>query len=413
VAASISLAIAATLPLSASAGLTSPYVRKSLVRLAPGITWEKGVARTANGIQAVQIGRIDVHEASVQVRALLSNDRVINLERPSENADRHSAPGALAMIATNGDVSTVGDLGAGAAPPTMHVDQGELMVGQICGRPTLGIMADGTARIAFVKNDITLDITSRVPGWRGLVYVHDLNRASAAGRVAIFTDVFGPSTLTTFSGIAVEVDPSGEIGPNGRTAGTVVAIQNGVSDVAIPKGHVMVVGSGNRAEPLKALQVGDRLAVVTDIEAATDANRCGDGIPVNGWDSLTGAVGGNYFTARDGVNVAPTSAQYAKGGVAAPRTNVGITADGDILMVVVDGRQAGYSIGMNLIEMGDLMLSLGAVSAFNLDGGGSTIMAVRKPATPDHITVSDRPSDGRERALTQALTVFSITDPAK
>jgi exopolysaccharide biosynthesis protein len=79
------------------------------------------------------------------------------------------------------------------------------------------------------------------------------------------------------------------------------------------------------------------------------------------------------------------------------------------MLVVVDGRQSGYSIGMNLIEMGDLMLSLGAVHAFNLDGGGSSVMATR-PAGATSIMVANRPSDGRERMLTQALAAFAIGD---
>ena len=189
-----------------------------------------------------------------------------------------------------------------------------------------------------------------------------------------------------------------------------VSISRGVNNTDIPRGHIIVTGSGTRAEPLHALRIGDRVAIQTDIQAADDANRCGPGSQISGWDNLVEAQGGNYFTVRNGRNVAPTFDQYPKGGVTAPRTNVGITADGDILMVVVDGRQGGYSIGMNLIEMGDLMLSLGAVAAFNLDGGGSTIMAVRQPGAA-HITVSDRPSDGRERSLTQALAVFSIDTP--
>ncbi len=137
------LAIVAVPTTPTQAGLTSPYVRKSIIQLAPGITWEKGVARTSSGIQAIQIGRIDTRNPNVSLEALLSNDKVIKLERPSDNAERNSRPGKLAMVATNGDVSTAGDWAAGAVMPSMHVHRGELQVRTSCGRPTLGVDADG------------------------------------------------------------------------------------------------------------------------------------------------------------------------------------------------------------------------------------------------------------------------------
>ena len=43
-------------------------------------------------------------------------------------------------------------------------------------------------------------------------------------------------------------------------------------------------------------------------------------------------------------------------------------------MVTVDGRQPGVSVGMNLQELAEYLLSLGATDAMNLDGGGSTTM---------------------------------------
>jgi hypothetical protein len=57
-----------------------------------------------------------------------------------------------------------------------------------------------------------------------------------------------------------------------------------------------------------------------------------------------------------------------------PRTAIGYTAEGDLLMVVVDGRQAA-SEGATLYELAGLMASLGAVEAINLDGGGSSTIA--------------------------------------
>jgi hypothetical protein len=75
-------------------------------------------------------------------------------------------------------------------------------------------------------------------------------------------------------------------------------------------------------------------------------------------------------------------------------------------MATVDGRQSGYSTGVDLEELADLMLARGAVQALNMDGGGSTTMAVRLPGDPE-VSVVNRPSDGRERSVANALVVVS------
>ena len=59
-----------------------------------------------------------------------------------------------------------------------------------------------------------------------------------------------------------------------------------------------------------------------------------------------------------------------------PRTAVGYTADNHAIMLVADGRQSSISAGVSLIELADIMISLGCVEAMNLDGGGSTQMAI-------------------------------------
>ena len=61
----------------------------------------------------------------------------------------------------------------------------------------------------------------------------------------------------------------------------------------------------------------------------------------------------------------------------APRTALGIRADGSLLLVTVNGRNPGISVGMTLEELAELMIELGAVDAMNLDGGGSTTMVIR------------------------------------
>lgn len=59
-----------------------------------------------------------------------------------------------------------------------------------------------------------------------------------------------------------------------------------------------------------------------------------------------------------------------------PRTAVGKRQDNTIVFVVVDGRLPGYSRGVNLYELGDIMKQFGCYQAINLDGGGASILHV-------------------------------------
>jgi hypothetical protein len=82
-----------------------------------------------------------------------------------------------------------------------------------------------------------------------------------------------------------------------------------------------------------------------------------------------------------------------------PRTAVGQLSDGRLVLVVVDGRQPGYSVGMTTFEMAQTMVRLGAVRAMQLDSGGSSTLAF-------DATVLNRPSDGKERPISTALMLF-------
>ncbi|MDD3925883.1 MAG: phosphodiester glycosidase family protein [bacterium] len=84
----------------------------------------------------------------------------------------------------------------------------------------------------------------------------------------------------------------------------------------------------------------------------------------------------------------------------APRTGLGLAADGTVVLAVVDGRQPGISIGMTLEELATLLLNLGARDALNFDGGGSSALYLDG-------TILNSPSDGRERPVASALAVFA------
>jgi len=75
-----------------------------------------------------------------------------------------------------------------------------------------------------------------------------------------------------------------------------------------------------------------------------------------------------------------------------PRTALGLDRAGRLLtLLVVDGRQPGYSEGVSLQELAELMQQAGCWDALNLDGGGSTVMLLG--AGPDQLQIMNRPSD--------------------
>ena len=58
-----------------------------------------------------------------------------------------------------------------------------------------------------------------------------------------------------------------------------------------------------------------------------------------------------------------------------PRTAIGYYEPGHYMFVTVDGRQPGYSDGLSMADLSQLMVDLGCEAAFNLDGGGTSQMA--------------------------------------
>lgn len=81
-----------------------------------------------------------------------------------------------------------------------------------------------------------------------------------------------------------------------------------------------------------------------------------------------------------------------------PRSAVGYYEPGHYCFVVVDGRQAGYSVGLLIPELAQLFQELGCTSAYNLDGGGSAVMTFL------HEKYS-RQSNGADRQLSDILLV--------
>ncbi|MCC6680684.1 MAG: phosphodiester glycosidase family protein [Phycisphaeraceae bacterium] len=86
-----------------------------------------------------------------------------------------------------------------------------------------------------------------------------------------------------------------------------------------------------------------------------------------------------------------------------PRTAAGLTADGKLVLITIDGRQEGFSEGMLNSETADLLIEYGVTEALNFDGGGSTTMVLADPEP----RVATHPPGGRLRAVANSLAVFA------
>lgn len=121
-------------------------------------------------------------------------------------------------------------------------------------------------------------------------------------------------------------------------------------------------------------------------------------------DQIQEAVGGSVFLVKDGKIAVSTNADYYNS--RASRTCVGITGDGKVVMMVLDGRQEPFSAGGSAEEIAQIMLEAGCTVAINLDGGGSTTFDAKQEGS-DEVTVVNRPSDGYERSVSSSLLVVS------
>ena len=118
------------------------------------------------------------------------------------------------------------------------------------------------------------------------------------------------------------------------------------------------------------------------------------------WNEVTEAIGALYLLVKDG------KAQSGFEATAAPRTAVGVKANGDLVLYTIDGRQNTHSMGASLGVLAQRMEELGCVTALCLDGGGSTTAAA---ALPDSTSakVLNSPSDKSLRKVSNHIVLLA------
>lgn len=112
------------------------------------------------------------------------------------------------------------------------------------------------------------------------------------------------------------------------------------------------------------------------------------------WENVNHIISGGPYLVKDNeVFVDMTAQKLGAIGGRNPRSAIGYTQEGNLILIAVDGRE-NSSVGITLMELAKFMQSIGCINAINLDGGGSTVMyidgkIVNNPQDKDGIPISN------------------------
>lgn len=348
----------------------------SFTEVAPGI--EHGQIATGSSEEPLRINvlRVDLRRARLKVAHAL--DQGVGLETVSSLARRQRADAAI-----NGGYFRLTGNYRGESTGFLLID-GKLISEPYNHRAGVGFVNEGPATtVVFGHSKYEGDVSvgrSRHPA-------HGINRPVAANEMIVFTPEFHRTTLTNPDGIEVVVRRN-----------VVIAVRDLTGSSQIPPDGFVISAAGKARQWIKRnVRRGSRLRYTWTI---TSAER---GRSVE-WQRAYSILGGGPQLIKSGkIAITHVEEQMAENFATErhPRTAIGKTAGGQLLMVTVDGRQPKISVGMSLYSLADLLRELDAVEAINLDGGGSSTMVVNQ-------RVVNSPSDQTgERSVGDAILVFS------
>ena len=344
--------------------------------LAPGLQAAQLNLRCPRGPLSINVLRIASGAKGLTVRPILAGPALEDRAALPEIARQHKM-----LAGINASYFRV-QPGRTGLPLGAMVLNGKLVTGPLYQRTTLAVTRDGAFRIGRPKlhgglqtpnGELPVDNLNQLPTPRN----ESISRHAPWKELIAYTARWGKTAPAMEPGLAQVQIRQGRIQKISTT-----------ETLSIPPDGAVLAGP---ADKLAALQVG-MLATLnlslgadwTDVQSAISAGP-------------TLIKGGKIvFSDRSDERFTPYNEEL---GGFEPRSAAGVTDGGELLLVTVDGRQPGHSVGLSVLETARLMLALGAVEAINLDGGGSSQMVIGEQ-------VINRPAELPLRPVPTALGVF-------
>ena len=352
---------------------------------------QRGTSKVASGVVLKKVIEPGPNRVKVLIiDPAVAGDIDVALARPGLGGYARTSSIAMAhnaLAAINGDFGL-----SPGRPGHLFAMDGELVQTTLLGADgkNFAISADETrAWAASPQVDISLFEEDSQRRWT----IDRWNKGGVTGsQVAAYSDSGVDVAPPPRSACSARLLPAGgmSLGPNdiGVVRNyTVDAMDCQASSMALQGGVVIAAAqSGSGSQNIRGLARGETVRLTWSL----------------GWAGVLDSMGGSPILLHEGrVQVSNCNTYLCQ---VHPRTAVGITSSGKIIFMVVDGRRSGYSVGMNLVQLANEMKKFGAVEALNLDGGGSTTMWIRGKG------VVNRPSDGGERSVTNALLLLPRDD---
>lgn len=251
-----------------------------------------------------------------------------------------------------------------------------------------GVPLFGKPKVKLSIRDVTANKTVAADG---------LNRLPANNALVVYSDKAGADNyaLSDAYEITVDCDPY-VVCHDAVIKGKITSIVPSGSEkrAAFKENRLVFTARGSKIKTVEFMQVGDEIEL--SVSVTDDLGNTGL------WQKMKNAVGGHIPVIING------KSQNSTNSTAYPMSVLGITEEGKVVIFENDGRQSGYSVGLKIADLDDVCKDLGIITAFLLDGGGST--ALSELQDNGSYKIVNRPSDGSERAVVNTVILSAGPD---
>ena len=328
-------------------------------RLANGLSHRHVYSDSGEAGMPISIHILQADVDLIEIRPTLAMGQIVGQELTSSMVKRH---GALAGV--NGGFSYSNNPWS-----IYHGDLRGFFVldGQVMSEPNAGawsvqIHTPPNKRQIFSVVQPDLRIVLKTDMGDEIV-CSGLNRERKKDDCIVYTPVWNRTTLTDMSGVEVVVND-----------GKVIDVREGMASAKIPPKGFVVSALGERAEQLRTIQVGATADVAFQLLNLADYKM----LPLKNHHYVSAGP----LLVREGKPVSSYEGEHwfhkpPFTHARHPRTAIAWSRNGrEVMLVTVDGRQPGHSVGFTLPELAQFLIDRGAYTAYNMDGGGSTTMAI-------------------------------------